>query len=95
MTIIGNIIDNAFEAVVGQPEPWVQVYTTDIADDLILEVSDNGKGIPPELMERIHEQGFTTKEGSDRGFGMSLVHASLRELGGVWRSHPMNRKGRS
>jgi two-component system, CitB family, sensor histidine kinase CitS len=33
-------------------------------------------------MERIHEQGFTTKEGSDRGFGMSLVHASLRELGG-------------
>ncbi len=82
VTIIGNIIDNAFEAVAGQTNPRVQVYTTDIADDLILEVSDNGKGIPPEMMERIHEQGFTTKEGSDRGFGMSLVHASLRELGG-------------
>ncbi|MBV6684633.1 sensor histidine kinase [Bacillus sp. JRC01] len=82
VTIIGNIIDNAFEAVSGQAHPEVQVYTTDMADDLIIEVTDNGKGIPPDLLERIHEQGFSTKVGKDRGFGMALVQASLRELNG-------------
>ncbi|CAG9622767.1 ATP-binding protein [Sutcliffiella rhizosphaerae] len=82
VTVIGNVIDNAFDAVLGKPNPEVDIFLTDVADDLIIEVADNGSGISPTDLEQIYEQGFTTKEGKQRGFGLALVQAALVELGG-------------
>ncbi|TDL31998.1 sensor histidine kinase [Jeotgalibacillus sp. S-D1] len=82
VTVIGNVIDNAFDAVMKQREPEVDIFLTDVADDLIIEVADNGSGITEEDAARIYEQGFSTKEGKDRGFGLALVQSALEELGG-------------
>ncbi len=48
-----------------------------------LEVSDNGKGMPPNLMERIFEPFFTTRsQGKGTGLGLSFGTPSWRPTGG-------------
>ncbi|KGA97532.1 histidine kinase [Alkalihalobacillus alcalophilus ATCC 27647 = CGMCC 1.3604] len=82
VTIIGNVLDNAFDAVSEVVEPKVEIFLTDIGHDLIIEVADNGAGITLENIDKVLEQGFTTKEGSHRGFGLALVQAALKDLKG-------------
>lgn len=83
VTVIGNVIDNAFDAVACKKKPDVDIFLMDAADDLIIEVADNGIGISSDDLHLIFEQGFTTKEGENRGFGLALVQAALTELGGT------------
>lgn len=57
------------------------VFLTDIGDDLIIEVEDNGCGIPDELSQRIFESGFSTKH-KNRGYGLALVKQVVEQLQG-------------
>ncbi|WP_038087972.1 ATP-binding protein [Tumebacillus flagellatus] len=85
VTILGNLIDNALEAVLmSEHEPkLVNVFLTDIGDDLILEVEDTGPGVSEADVERIFEIGYSTKPGGEhRGFGLPLVKKSAADLGG-------------
>ncbi|MFK7696008.1 ATP-binding protein [Paenibacillus sp. HJGM_3] len=83
VTIIGNLIDNAMDAVlaVDRPSRWVSILLTDLGDDLIIEVEDNGCGVPDELTQRIFETGFSTKD-ENRGFGLPLVKQAVEQLKG-------------
>lgn len=82
--MLGNIIDNAFEAVYGTDEPIVKFFTTDIGEDIIFEVSDNGKGIPAEDMPSLFDRGFTSKAGENpRGYGLWNADNAVKELGGI------------
>lgn len=50
---------------------------------VVVEVTDTGIGIPPELQERIFQPFFTTKEpGRGNGLGLSTAYATLKEGGG-------------
>jgi two-component system, CitB family, sensor kinase len=84
LTIIGNIVDNAMEAALhnGCEEKKVTVFLTDLGDDLIIEVEDNGPGIQAEIADQIFERGFSTKAAVHRGYGLDLVKKSLMVLGG-------------
>jgi sensor histidine kinase regulating citrate/malate metabolism len=82
MTILGNLIDNAFEASLHGASPaQVTLSMTDSGNDLVFEIGDSGPGIPTGLAEKIFARGFTTKQ-EDRGHGLHLVMAALQELGG-------------
>jgi two-component system CitB family sensor kinase len=83
-TIIGNLIDNAFEAVLSTmvTDKLISLFITDIGKDIIIEVEDHGNGIPTEYMNRIFERGFSTKSAKNRGFGLALVKHGINQLRG-------------
>ncbi len=86
VTIVGNLIDNAFDAVSGQTgERWVEIDTRVDGGDVVLTVRDSGPGLPPDSVEEVFRRGFSTKEQGSagrRGIGLALVAQSVSRLGG-------------
>jgi signal transduction histidine kinase len=64
-----NIIDNAIDAMSGKGELRVRTYRQDSC--AVIEIRDNGPGIPPEIQPHIFEPFFTTK-GVGEGTGLGL-----------------------
>ncbi|WP_181347208.1 sensor histidine kinase [Thalassobacillus sp. CUG 92003] len=82
-TIIGNLIDNAFEEVMSQSERKVTFLTLDIGKDIIFEISDNGGGLDDQHVAHVFQPGYTTKgEKEQRGFGLFNVKETIDELKG-------------
>ncbi|CAM2844427.1 sensor histidine kinase [Paenibacillus sediminis] len=85
VTIIGNLVDNAMEAVLARDntsERQVKLFLTDLGEDLIIECEDNGIGIAEEISNAVFEKGFSTKEGKHRGIGLALVVSAVNKLNG-------------
>jgi signal transduction histidine kinase len=71
-----NLIDNAVDAVAdGEKTGRIRLRTTQERDRLLVEISDNGPGIPEEIQDRIFEPFFTTKDiGKGAGFGLDVSY---------------------
>jgi two-component system CitB family sensor kinase len=88
VTVVGNLVDNALDAVASGPTAngrWVDVAVRTDGDAVVVSVHDSGPGIDPAIQERLFEEGFTTKEpGSQpmRGLGLALVQQVVRRRGG-------------
>jgi signal transduction histidine kinase len=68
-----NLIDNAINAMKGQGE--LRIRTSRVDSMVLVEIIDNGPGIPPEIQSRIFEPFFTTKDvGHGSGLGLDLVY---------------------
>ncbi|MGM3306627.1 ATP-binding protein [Anabaena sp. WFMT] len=68
-----NLIDNAIDALEGKGKICIRTFQND--NYLIVEIADNGSGIPPEIQARIFEPFFTTKGvGQGSGLGLDIVH---------------------
>ncbi|MEH7493516.1 sensor histidine kinase [Neobacillus niacini] len=84
IVILGNLFDNAFDAVYKCENPTVCFFATDIGSDIIFEISDNGKGISDVEIPLLFERGFTSKKGTEpRGFGLSNAEEAVLELNGI------------
>jgi two-component system CitB family sensor kinase len=76
VTLVGNLIDNAVEAVAGENGRGGKQVRVDLVEDaegLHVQVADSGPGIAPELREDMFVRGFTTKAEAGRGLGLALV----------------------
>jgi len=84
VSVLGNLIDNALEATRRHTgaNGRVQLSMTDLGQELIFEVEDQGPGIAPEVQDRIFEKGVTSKPGNEHGFGLHLVRQFLDTWGG-------------
>jgi two-component system CitB family sensor kinase len=82
--LLGNLIQNAFEAVNESDTETkiVECYLSDSGDEILFEVEDSGPGIPEELRDRLFERGFSTKKGEQRGLGLSKADGIVKEMGG-------------
>ena len=68
-----NIIDNAVDAMQGKGEITLRTYEEN--DQIVVEIIDNGPGIPEEIRTRIFEPFFTTKPpGQGSGLGLHVTH---------------------
>ena len=85
--LVGNLLDNAFEASLRtqQGNKVVELYLSDEGDDVIIEVADQGCGVPEALREKIFEQGVSTRtaEPGEHGIGLYLIASYVRRCDGV------------
>lgn len=73
-----NIIDNAIDAMKGQGELRVRVYREQ--DCVVVEIGDNGSGIPPEVEAHMFEPFYTTKAvGEGTGLGLDTAQRIVRK----------------
>lgn len=82
VTITGNLIDNAFEAVAEQERKEIDIHLIYEDDSFTFEISDSGDGVPDNLVDSIYLKGVSTK-GENRGYGLFLVQRSVERLGGT------------
>ncbi len=82
VTVLGNLIENALDAMSGRAEVRSACCCTTRDGWLSGEVSDDGPGIPENNIDAIFNKGFSTK-GENRGVGLFLANQQLRELGGT------------
>jgi len=88
VSLLGNLLDNAFEATrlhrkknpaVGNS---VNLSMSDYGNDLIFEIEDQGEGIADGEMQHVFEKGFSTKSEHGHGYGLFFVAEIIDELGG-------------
>ena len=85
VTIVGNLVDNALDAVAGTAHARVEVELRAEGRTATLEVRDTGPGIPAEQRELIFTEGWSTKQPPahrERGIGLSLVRRLAERQGG-------------
>lgn len=85
--IVGNLLDNAFEASLRTPQgnKIVELYLSDEGSEVVIEVADQGCGVPEALREKIFEQGVSTRtdEPGEHGIGLYLIASYVRRCNGV------------
>ncbi|MEV4788543.1 sensor histidine kinase [Streptomyces tuirus] len=85
VTVVGNLVDNALDAVAGTQHARVEVELRAEGRTAILRVRDTGPGIPQEHRELIFTTGWSTKKPPahrERGIGLSLVRRLAERQGG-------------
>jgi len=97
MEVIFNIIKNARDALDGYGSIYISTETTeeDGKRGVVVNITDSGPGIPEEILDRIFDPFFSTKErgsGLNIGLGLSISESIIKEHGGVIRAE--NREGK-
>jgi PAS domain S-box-containing protein len=81
-----NLLVNAAQAIVEHDAEHNEIRittSTDAAGNALIEVTDTGRGIPPDALEHIFEPFFTTKPpGVGTGLGLSICHNIVSAMGG-------------
>jgi PAS domain S-box-containing protein len=80
-----NLVQNSADALKARGAGTVVVAAEDAADTghVVLRVTDNGEGMPEEVVQRCMEPYFSTKpRGTSTGMGLAFVYGQIAEVGG-------------
>lgn len=82
--VISNLIINGIQAVEPDKFPHIRIWLWLTEQAVFLEISDNGKGIPPELRDKIFIPNFSTKS-TGSGLGLAIAKSGVETAGGkIW-----------
>ncbi|MFM2746185.1 ATP-binding protein [Klebsiella variicola] len=84
ISIVGNLLDNAYNASLRQPQGSRQIECLINSDghEMIIEIADQGCGIDETLRDRIFERGVTSSASKYHGIGLWLVRSYVEQAGG-------------
>lgn len=85
LTVVGNLVDNALEAVTLAAAPRiVRVLVRQEEAEVLVRVTDTGPGVTPDEAAAAFRRGWSTKQGPGRGVGLSLVRQVAERYGGSY-----------
>ncbi|NLI92446.1 MAG: sensor histidine kinase [Peptococcaceae bacterium] len=80
--VLGNLIENAFDSLPSnKSQREVSILIEQTAEEIKIEVSDSGSGIPDHILPYIFDQGFTTKK-DGQGLGLFNLQGRVKVAGG-------------
>jgi sensor histidine kinase regulating citrate/malate metabolism len=82
VTVVGNLVDNAMDAVAGRDERRVEVRLNGTERHVTVVVGDSGPGVADGDVDRVLERGWSTKA-TGSGIGLALVGQVARRTGGA------------
>ncbi len=79
-----NLLTNAAQVLAGREHAKITIETRGEGEFVEVKIGDNGAGIPSDVLPRIWDPFFTTKDvGEGTGLGLSIVHELVERHGGV------------
>jgi signal transduction histidine kinase len=96
--VLINLIQNGADSIHGNGEVTLRArldtkrLAEHVTEVVILEVTDSGKGIPPEVQKRLFDPFFTTKEGGT-GLGLSIASRIVEKHGGALQYQTLMNQG--
>ncbi len=83
--VLMNLLNNGFDAIQLLPEKWIRLKAEDLEDRVRITVTDSGKGIPVNIIDKIMQPFFTTKEvGKGTGLGLSISKGIIESHKGTF-----------
>ncbi|MFI0374131.1 ATP-binding protein [Actinomadura sp. 1N219] len=84
VTVVGNLVENALDALAGSAGDWIEVAVHQDAGAVSVVVRDSGPGVAPEIATEVFAHGFTTKAAGygRRGLGLALTRQACVRRGG-------------
>lgn len=81
--VITNLLNNAIEAIKEEDEKWINIQIKPAENDqIVISISDSGKGIAPHLRDKIWDRRFTTKKNGS-GLGLNICKDIILNHGGA------------
>ena len=80
-TLFTNLLNNAIQAISATEKGRIRIGIQLKKNQYIIEIEDNGNGIPDELFDRIFQPNFTTKSGG-MGLGLAITKSILENYNG-------------
>lgn len=78
-----NLINNSIDAVEGQENAWIKIRAFENESSIVIQVIDSGEPIIPDIVDRIMDPFFTTKEaGKGTGLGLPISKGMIESHGG-------------
>ena len=78
ITVIGNSLDNAVEALLDIDDPVIELTIDLDGEQMLWQVKDNGKQTTQSQLDQLVEKGTSTK-GAERGYGLYLMNTYIKD----------------
>ncbi len=84
--VLLNLLTNARDALEPLEKKWVKIFNKDLGEQIELTIQDSGSGIPENVVEKIFNPFFTSKDiGKGTGLGLSISKGIIESHGGKLR----------